>query len=566
MRTAGWVPLGLAGCLLILGSCDRAERIEIPPERPAAAAVDSITSQDLSEHISRLASDEFEGRAPASNGEQLTLEYLQGQFRSLGIQGGAGGGGFLQKVPLVGMTVAPKPKMIVSSAANSVWLQYGSDFMAWTKRVEEKVTLDAEMIFVGYGVVAPEYGWDDYKGVDVKGKVLVMLVNDPPLEDEKMFGGKAMTYYGRWTYKFEIAAEKGAAGCFVIHETGPAGYPWEVVSGGWSGEQFDLNAPDKNAGRVAVEGWFPYRTAQTVFHMARQKLRELKQQAATPDFEPVPLGLKASLTVRNNIRSLDSANVLAKMEGGDPQLKDQWVAYVAHWDHLGVGKAVRGDAIYNGARDNASGTAALLELAQAYSQLEVPPRRSMLFMAVTAEESGLLGSKFYAANPIYALEKTAAVINMDALNVWGKTKDITLIGLGNSSLDEVVRQEARLQGRTVRPDPEPEKGYFYRSDHFEFAKQGVPALNTDGGVEFIGKPEDWGMQVRGQYTAQDYHKPSDEVKPDWDLTGMAQDVQLFFRVGYRIANQKELPTWNPGTEFKAKREAMLQAAGASQEP
>ena len=412
------------------------------------------------------------------------MEYLQDQFRKLGIQGGVASGSFLQKVPLVSMTVSPKPKLMISSGSNSVWLQYGSDFMAWTSRVEEKVMLDAEMIFVGYGVVAPEYGWDDYKGVDVKGKVLVMLVNDPPLEDKKMFGGKAMTYYGRWTYKFEIAAEKGAAGCFIIHETGPAGYPWEVISESWSGEQFDLNAPDKNAGRVAVEGWLPYRIAQTVFHMAHKKLRELKEQAATPEFEPVPLGLKASITVRNKIRSLDSSNVLAKMEGSDPKLKDQWVAYVAHWDHLGVGTAVRGDAIYNGARDNASGTAALLELAQAYSQLEVSPSHSILFMAVTAEESGLLGSKYYAANPIYSLEKTAAVINMDALNVWGKTKDITIIGLGNSSLDEVVRQEARLRGRTVRPDPEPEKGYFYRSDHFEagrrcFRRRRRPPRNLD---------------------------------------------------------------------------------------
>ena len=548
--------------LLVQGSCGKEEvSAPLPPATPPASVLESIAAADLLEDITRLASDEFEGRAPASRGEELTVDYLEGRFREMGLQGGAAEGGFRQKVPLVGITANPNVRLSVTSRRTSVILEYGTDFMAWTKRVADEAEMDAELVFVGYGTVAPEYGWDDYKGVDVKGKVLVMLVNDPPLDDENMFGGKAMTYYGRWTYKFEIAAEKQAAGCLVIHETEPAGYPWEVVSGGWSGEQFDLMTPDRNAGRAEVEGWLSLRAAQALARMAGKRFHRLKEEAASPDFQPVPLGLKATIKLRNKIRTLDSSNVIAKIEGSDPELRDQYVAYVAHWDHLGVGNPLGGDSIYNGAIDNASGTAALLELAETFAALEIPPRRSVLFMAVTAEESGLLGSKYYARNPVYPLVKTAAVVNMDSLNVWGETKDITVIGLGNSTLDETVRTIARRQGRRVRSDPEPEKGYFYRSDHFEFAKEGVPALYAESGVDYVGKPEGWGLEVREKYTAEDYHKPSDEVKPDWDLSGMVTDVRLLFQVGYQVANQEELPRWMPGTEFKAKREEMLRAAG-----
>ena len=553
--------------LLLFVSCSGSDADPAPavtlPERPSAAALESITAEDLHRHISKLASDEFEGRAPASKGEELTLAYLEEQFKRVGAIGGAGGdGSYRQKVPLVGITLASSPTLTVLGR-NSLRLDYGRDFMAWTKRVEEEVSLDAEMVFVGYGTVAPEFGWDDYKDVDVKGKVLVMLVNDPPLADEKMFGGKAMTYYGRWTYKFEIAAEKGAAGCFVIHETGRAGYPWSVVSGSWGGEQFDLMTPDKNAGRIAVEGWLQYATAKTVFGMTGKNLDQLKEQAATAEFRPVPLGLKATMTLRNKIRTLDSHNVIATISGSDPILKDQYVAYSGHWDHLGIGNAVGGDKIYNGARDNGTGTGALIELAEAFSKLETKPRRSILFLAVTAEESGLLGSKHYATNPVYPLVKTAGVINMDAMNPWGRTKDITIIGMGTSTLDSALQAAAQAQNRTLKPDPEPEKGFFYRSDHFEFAKEGVPAAFVESGVEYIGKPEGWGIARREQYTAEDYHKPSDEVKEDWDLRGLADDVRLMFEAGYRVANQDALPTWNPGTEFKAKREAMMKEEAAS---
>ncbi|MFQ5930622.1 MAG: M28 family metallopeptidase, partial [Acidobacteriota bacterium] len=397
-------------------------------------------------------------------------------------------------------------------------------------------------------------------------------VNDPPVPtptdpsqlDENMFGGKAMTYYGRWTYKYEIAAEKGAEGCFIVHETGPAGYPWEVVKGGWSGEQFDLVAPDKNLSRCAVEGWLTYEKAKELFQLAGHDLEALKEAAARRDFKPVPLGLKASLSVKNTLRPISSKNVVAKLEGGDPNLRDQYVVYMAHWDHLGKNPTLKDDQIYNGARDNASGTAGLLEIAEAFTKLERPPRRSLLFLASTAEEQGLLGSRYYAEKSLYPLTRTVAVINMDILNVLGKTKDVIIIGMGNSTLDDAVEAAAREQGRTVRPDPEPEKGFYYRSDHFSFAKQGVPALYVHRGVDYVGKPEGWGLQMREEYTSEYYHKPSDEFDSNWDLSGAVEDLQLLLQVGYLVANEEKYPEWSPGTEFKARREQMLKESRVGQ--
>jgi Zn-dependent M28 family amino/carboxypeptidase len=393
----------------------------------------------------------------------------------------------------------------------------------------------------------------------------VMLVNDPPVPDSaspgeldpKMFGGKAMTYYGRWTYKFEIAAEKGAAGAFVVHETGPAGYPYDVVRSSFTGESFDLVTPDKNMSRAAIEGWMTLDQAKALLAMSGQDFDALKKQAATRDFKPVSLGTTASVGLKNTLRAVDSQNVIARLEGGDPTLKDEYIIYTAHWDHLGRGIAVKGDDIYNGAVDNGTGTAALLEIARAYQTLPTRPKRSILFLAVTAEEQGLLGSQFYSVSPIYPLQKTLAVINMDALNVHGRTKDLTIIGLGNSDLDDYARDAAATQGRVLRPDPEPEKGFYYRSDHFNFAKQGVPALNTDSGTEFIGKPPEYSKQVRDNWTANIYHTPQDNVKADWDLAGLVEDAQLFWLVGYRVAQADKYPEWKPGTEFKALREASL---------
>jgi Zn-dependent M28 family amino/carboxypeptidase len=379
---------------------------------------------------------------------------------------------------------------------------------------------------------------------------------DPAKLDPKMFNGNAMTYYGRWTYKFEQGARKGAAGVLVVHEEGPAGYPFSVVQGNLK-EKFDLVTPDKNMGRAAIEGWVTLDTAKRILGMAGQDFDALKKQALTREFKPVALGLKASLAVRNTMRTVESRNVVAKLEGSDPQLKDEYVVYTSHWDHLGVGAPVDGDRIYNGALDNASGVASLLEIARAFTQAQPPPKRSILFLMVTAEEQGLLGSQHYSVTPLYPLARTVANINIDGVNQWGRTKDLTVVGMGASDLDDYLRDAAAVQGRILRPDPEPEKGFYYRSDHFNFAKQGVPALYTDAGVEYVGKDPDYGRQKRDEYTNKDYHQPSDEVQADWDLSGAVEDAQLLYLVGYRVANADKFPEWKAGNEFKAKRDEML---------
>ena len=457
-----------------------------PAAVPAAekTAWSQIDQGSLLARIKVLSSDEFEGRAPASEGETRTVSFVEKEFKDAGLKPGNPDGTYIQKVPLIGITADPNMQLTFTDAITKKTrvLNYASDFMAWTKREVPKVSMNSDLIFVGYGVVAPEFQWDDYKGVDVTGRVLVMLVNDPPVPDESVFGGKAMTYYGRWTYKFEIAAQKGAAGCLIIHESGSAGYPWAVVEGSNRGEQFDLLHKDKGMSRAAVEGWITFDQAQSLFAMAGKDLLALKKAAVERSFTPVPLGVSASLTIHNKMRNIESNNVIGKLDGSDPKLRDEYVVYMAHWDHLGLDEGLKADKIYNGAKDNASGTAGLLELADAYGKVQPPPRRSILFLSVAAEEQGLLGSQYYAEHPLYPLAKTAAAINMDALNVLGRTKDIVVIGLGNSTLDNYVEQVAAAQGRVVKPDQEPEKGYYYRSDHFNFAKQGVPALDPDEGT------------------------------------------------------------------------------------
>jgi Zn-dependent M28 family amino/carboxypeptidase len=387
-----------------------------------------------------------------------------------------------------------------------------------------------------------------------------MLVNDPPVPDPnnpneldpKTFGGKAMTYYGRWTYKYEIAAQKGAAGALIIHETGPAGYGFNVVQGK-TGEQFDLVTPDKNMGRAAIEGWITLDQGKRLLQSAGLDFDTLKKQAATRDFKPAPLGVTASMTLHNKLRTIDSQNVLGKLEGSDPAHTDEYVVYTAHWDHFG--KSAEG--IFHGAEDDALGCAALVEVARAFTKLQSPPRRSILFLAVTAEEQGLLGSQYYSVTPIYPLAKTVADINMDSWNVHGRTKDMTLVGFGASDLDDYARDAAAEQGRVVHGDAEPEKGFYYRSDHFNFAKQGVPALNPDAGVDYVGKSDDYSKKVRDEWTEHIYHTPKDVVTPDWDLSGTAEDLKVLFAVGYRVAQADTLPAWKPGNEFKAKRDEML---------
>ena len=515
--------------------------------------------------IKSLSSDEFEGRAPGSKGEELTVKFLEDQFKKIGLQPGNTDGTFVQSLPLVGITASNTRPLTVSGNGKKATFKWRDDLVAWTKRVTDTSSLDnSELVFAGYGVTAPEFKWDDFKDVDVKGKTIVVLVNDPQIPsasdpsqlDPSMFNGKAMTYYGRWTYKFEEGARRGAAGILIVHETGPAGYPFSVVQGNLN-ERFDLITPDKNMGRASIEGWITLDAAKKILSMAGQDFDTLKKQALTREFRPVPLGLSASVAISNKLRTIQSKNVLAKLEGSDPQLKDQWVVYSAHWDHLGIGAPVNGDKIYNGALDNASGVAQVLEIARAFTAVEPRPKRSMLFLMVGAEEQGLLGSQHYAEQPVYPLAKTLAAINIDGVNQWGRTSDVVVIGLGNSTLDDVLDSVVTASGRTIVPDPESEKGFFYRSDHFEFAKEGVPALYADAGVNYIGKPGGWGLQKREEYTANDYHKPSDDVKPDWDLSGAVEDGQMLFEVGYRIAQSSKWPEWKPGTEFKAKREAML---------
>jgi len=520
----------------------------------------SIDTDALLAHVRKLSSDEFEGRAPGTKGEQLSVAYLADEFKKVGLKPGNTDGTYFQKVPLVGITPAPAP-LVVSKGAQKQTLKWKDDVVAWTKHVAASARInDSELVFVGYGVVAPEFNWDDYKGVDVKGKTLVMLVNDPPVPDPanaseldpKTFGGKAMTYYGRWTYKYEIGAQKGAAAVLIVHETGPAGYGFNVIQGK-TGEQFDLVTPDKNMSRAAIEGWITLDTAKTLLKSAGQDFDALKAQAATRDFKPVPLGLTASMTIHNTLRTIDSRNVLGLLEGSDPKLKDEIVVYTAHWDHFG--KTAEG--VFHGAEDDALGCAALVEEARAFTKLPVPPKRSILFMAVTGEEQGLLGSQYYAVTPIYPLAKTAADINLDSWNVHGRTKDITLVGYGASELDDYLRDAAAEQGRIVHGDAEPEKGFFYRSDHFNFAKEGVPALDPDGGVDYVGKPAEYGKRLRDEWTEHRYHTPKDVISPDWDLTGTAEDLKVFFAVGYRVAQADKFPEWKPGNEFKAKRDAML---------
>ncbi|HEY9466689.1 MAG TPA: M28 family metallopeptidase [Vicinamibacterales bacterium] len=538
------------------------------PNTTASVAVAKMPSFDAGRmlgDIKTLSSDEFEGRAPGSKGEELTVKFLEDQFRKIGLQPGNTDGTFVQSLPLVGITASNTRPLTVSGNGKKATFKWRDDLVAWTKRVTDTSSLEnSELVFAGYGVTAPEFKWDDFKDVDIKGKTILVLVNDPQIPsasdpsqlDPSMFNGKAMTYYGRWTYKFEEGARRGAAGILVVHETGPAGYPFSVVQGNL-GEKFDLITPDKNMNRASIEGWITLDAARKILSMAGQDFDTLKKQALTREFRPVPLGLSASVAISNKLRTIQSKNVLAKLEGGDPQLKDEWVVYTAHWDHLGIGAAVNGDKIYNGALDNASGVAQVLEIARAFTTVEPRPKRSLLFLMVGAEEQGLLGSQHYAEQPVYPLAKTLAAINIDGVNQWGKTKDITVIGMGASDLDDYLRDAAATQQRVLRPDPESEKGFYYRSDHFNFAKKGVPALYIDTGIDFVGKPAAYSQQKRDEYTNKDYHAPSDEVKPDWDLSGAAEDAQMLFLVGYNVANAGKFPDWKPGNEFKATRDAML---------
>jgi Zn-dependent M28 family amino/carboxypeptidase len=531
----------------------------------AAETKPNISAESLRTRTAKLASDEFEGRAPATAGEEKTVAYLEGELRKLGLQPGNSDGTYIQNVPMVGIT----SKLDATFAVGGEQMKFTpiTEFTASSRRIAPRVDVKAsDLVFVGYGVVAPEYGWDDYKGLDCRGKTLVMLVNDPPITDasgkldEKMFKGKAMTYYGRWTYKYEIASEKGAAACIIVHETGPAGYPFAVLGTRWGLEEFDLVSADKNASRVAVEGWLTLDAAKKLFAAAGQDYAAQKAAAARRDFKPVALKAKATFSVDNTTREVASRNVLAKLEGTDPKLRDEYIVYTAHWDHLGTNPKVPGpDKIYNGAHDNASGTAMIVEVAQAFASLPraEQPKRSLLFLLVTGEEKGLLGARYYAQHPLYPHAQTLANLNIDGGQDIGPARDIEVIGYGNSTLDDIAAAILKKENRTLTPDTEAEKGFFYRSDHFEFAKEGVPAFYTHYGIDIIGQPAGYGEAKRAEFIAKDYHQVSDEIKDWWDFSGTAADVRLYFEIGRQVANGDKWPEWKPGTEFKAKRDAML---------
>jgi Zn-dependent M28 family amino/carboxypeptidase len=567
----------IAATVLVAG-CSRAADAPAPaatsaPASPAApapkiplASLPKLSAAPMLEHVKVLAGDDYEGRFPGSAGEEKTVQYITTQFQQLGLKPGNTDGTYIQKVPLVGITPAEARPLIVGRDNMRAGFKWKDDVVAWTRHVADGASIEnSDIIFAGYGVTAPEFNWDDFKGIDLKGKTIVVLVNDPQIPDasdpskldSRMFNGTAMTYYGRWTYKYEEGARRGAAGVLIVHEERPAGYPYSVVQG-FLGERFSLVAPDNNMGRASIEGWLSLDAAKRLLKLAGQDFDTLKKLATTRDFKPVPLGLKASMALKNTRRTVDSRNVLAKLEGSDPVLKDEYVVYSAHWDHLGiVAPDKTGDKIANGALDNASGVAQVLEIARAFTQVKPAPKRSILFLMVTAEEQGLLGSEYYGVTPVYPLAKTLANINVDGFNQWGRTKDITVIGLGASDLDDYLRDAAAEQSRTLRPDPESEKGFYYRSDHFNFAKQGVPALYADNGVEFVGKPPAYGQEKRDEYTKNDYHAPSDQIKPDWDLSGAVEDGELLMAVGYRVANAEKFPEWKAGNEFRGQREKML---------
>lgn len=521
----------------------------------------AITAQGLATHIEMLASDEFGGRAPASLGEELTVRYLADGFRALGLEP-ANGDSYSQAVPLTSVEAINKPLLVVSGGDGSdLNLAYSDQQVLWTRRQVEKASIsNSEMVFVGYGINAPERNWNDYAGTDVRGKTVVILVNDPGYasQNPELFNGNAMTYYGRWDYKFEEAAQQGAAAAIIIHDTKPAAYPWSTVSSSWTGPQFDRVRDDKGLKLSAVEGWITKDDAIAVFSKAGLDLNSLYEQAKKPGFKSVAMKLTASASLDNKIEHINSRNVAAVLKGSE--FPGDVFIYMAHWDHLGTDPTIEGDGIYNGAVDNATGTAGLLELAKAYSSLPERPKRSVMFLAVTAEEQGLLGSAYYASNPLYPLASTIGGINMDGLNNFGRTRDVTVIGLGMSQLEDYLAAQASAQDRVLTPDAEAEKGYFYRSDHFELSKLGVPMLYPNSGYDHREKGREYGMQKSEEYVANHYHGPSDEYDASWELSGAVEDLQLYFHTGLDIINSGAWPQWNEGTEFKAVRDAQRSAA------
>jgi Zn-dependent M28 family amino/carboxypeptidase len=549
--------LALAGCAGDEGPAPAAVEGPFTPEVERAAAM--IDASGLREVVAEISADSYEGRSPGEQGDERARAFIAQRLEQIGFKPAGPNGDWQQAFDLVGIDSAQPPQWTFSAATNVV-LQQNEEFIAASGMQTENVGVNAaELVFVGYGIEAPEYDWNDFKGENLRGKVLLMLNNDPDW-DPAIFAGVTRLYYGRWMYKYESAARQGAAGAIIIHTTPSAGYPFQVVQSSFSGPQFELPAGDEP--RIQVKGWVTEDAAQKIVELAGQNLAALVEAAKSRDFRPVPLGVQTSITFSNRLTQTTSGNVLGILEGSDPELRDEVVIYSAHHDHLGVGEpnpADPSDRIYNGARDNSSGVAMLLEMGEAFASLEPRPRRSVMLAFVGAEEQGLLGSEYFATNPTVSPAKMAANLNFDSGTIWGETSDITFVGLGKSSLDDAAETVAAYQNRVVKPDQFPDRGHFYRSDQFNFAKIGVPAMYLDPGTEYIGQPEGWGVARVEEYEATNYHQPGDELTDDWSFDGMIRDSQFGFLAGLIIANADAMPTWNPGDEFEAARQTALAA-------
>ena len=545
--------LALAGCTQPAETPDETARIDIPD---VVATTSDINEADLRSRISTLADDGFEGRAPATPGGIASSQWIADEMARIGLQPG-NGDSYFQPVPLVEVTLdEDNSSFDIFFEGEPMGLSMGQDVVYWTKRAEDQVSItDTELVFVGYGVVAPEYGWNDYEGIDASGKTVVMLVNDPGYANQEhgLFNGRSMTYYGRWTYKFEEAARQGADGVIVIHQTEPASYGWNVVSGSWSGSQLDLARAPGEGTFAGVEGWVSEAVARNLFELSDLDFDALSEAAAQPGFSAVSMtGLTASANLHNSTRTMDSRNVVGVIPG--TERPDEYVLYTGHWDHIGIRDVAEGeDGIYNGAVDNATGTAAILEIGEAF--MANPAERSVMILAVTAEESGLLGSAYYGDNPIIARSNTVGGINIDAMLPIGRTRDIVVVGHGASELEDILTEEATSQDRVIVPDLHPEAGYFYRSDHISLAKHGVPMLYADGGTDHREHGSEYGEAQSADYRDNRYHGPADEYSADWDMSGMVEDVTLFFNVGSRLANSDDWPNWYEGNEFRALRDA-----------
>lgn len=545
----------LPACIaaMIVSSCGESKTAVDEQDGLSAFNVDS-----LKKDISVLSSDEYQGRKPFTEGETKTIDFLKAQFASAGLEPG-NANSYIQDVPMVRITTTAAPSMSVEGPKGKFNLKGFDDYVIWTDKTDSSISLDkSELVFAGYGVVAPEYNWNDYEGLDVKGKVVLVLVNDPGYNahDSSLFKGSTMTYYGRWTYKFEEAARQGAKGCLIVHNTEAASYPFTVVQNNWNGSRLRLDNRGKNETLCDVIGWVSAPAARQLL-AAAGKDSTLLATADKKGFKGESLGLKLSTTMKVVPNYNMSHNVIGKISGS--KHPDEYIIYSAHWDHLGIGKPdERGDSIYNGALDNASATAGLLELARAFKSMKTKPERTIVFLAVTAEEQGLWGSAYYAQNPVYPTARTLANINMDGLNWYGKTKDIIVIGRDQNQLEDYLSEEAAKMGRVISYETHPEAGYYYRSDHFNFAKVGIPALYTESGIDVIGKGKEFGEAKKDEYTEKNYHRPSDEYTPEkWILDGAIDDLKLFFQVGKKLAFDAKWPEWKTGSEFKAIREKDL---------